>query len=368
MKIALLSSAAVIHTRRWAAALAERGHQVDLISIQSSDELLPEGVRLHRLPVPAPAGYFANVMRLRKLLKQISPDVLNAHYASGYGLLGRLAGFHPWVLSVWGSDVYHFPDQSKWKRRLVEKNLLAADWVCSTSEAMAARVGEIASNIERLSVIAFGVDSGRFAPADDEDRREIIIGTVKTLRPVYGIDLLIRGFAACREKLATADRDAAARLRLRIVGGGWQRRDLEKLAGQLGVGGVTTFAGPVGHADVPAELRKLDIYVAASRGESFGVAVIEASSCGLPVVVTRVQGLPEVVVDGKTGLIVPAEDVPAIAEALRRLVLQPELRRRMGKAGRGFVRERYEFAGNVSQMIEVYEQVSSHSKTLSRAA
>jgi glycosyltransferase involved in cell wall biosynthesis len=257
---------------------------------------------------------------------------------------------------------------------LVEKNLEGADWVCSTSEAMAARTREIAPNLKRLSVIAFGVDSRRFASVDglssaaDDGRREIVIGTVKTLRPVYGIDLLIRGFAACREKLAAEDRDTAARLRLRIVGGGWQRRDLERLAGQLGVADVTTFAGPVGHADVPKELRKLDIYVAASRAESFGVAVVEASSCGLPVVVSRVQGLPEVVVDGKTGFIVPPENVPAIAEALLLLVRQPGLRRRMGEAGRRFVRERYEFADNVSQMIEVYEQVALGSQTLSRAA
>lgn len=358
MKIALLSSAAVVHTRRWAEALAERGHRVDLISLHPAGEPLPPAVNLHRLPSRAPWGYVAARPALKRLLTRLQPDVLHAHYASGYGLLSRLARFSPWVLSVWGSDVYHFPDQASWKRRLVQRNLHSADWVCSTSEAMAQRTRELAPRIQRLSVIAFGVDSHLFHPSSDGvTRPEITIGTVKTLRPVYGIDLLIRGFAACRSDLARTHPEIAGRLRLRIVGGGWQQKALERLADALGVREVTCFVGPVNHAQTPEELRKLDIFVAASRAESFGVAVVEASACGLPVVVTRVGGLPEVVAEDQTGLIAPPEDPLALAGAMRRLVLDDALRRRLGEAGRRRVLERYRFADNVNQMIEVYERV-----------
>jgi glycosyltransferase involved in cell wall biosynthesis len=337
--------------------------------MQPASEPIPEGVRLHRLPCPAPAGYLFNALPLRRMLARIAPDILHAHYASGYGLLGRLAGFHPYVLSVWGSDVYHFPDQALWKRKLVAKNLRAADWVCSTSHAMAARTREIASGIAQLSVIPFGVDTQFFVPPrESSPSQEITIGTVKTLRPVYGIDLLIRGFAACRERLARTDPPTAQRLRLRIVGGGWQRGALEKLARQLGIEQATAFIGPVPHSEAPAELRKLDIYVAASRAESFGVAVVEASACGLPVVVTRVGGLPEVVEDARTGLIVPPEDPSAIARALLQLIEQPALARRFGDEGRRFVAQRYEFADNVSEMIEVYRRLASPSQFSYRAA
>ena len=118
------------------------------------------------------------------------------------------------------------------------------------------------------------------------------------MRPVYGIDLLIRGFAACRESLGRDARETANQLRLRIVGGGWQRPELERLAQTIGTGRRGDFTGPTPHESVPNEVAGAGHYVAASRAESFGVAVIEAAACGLPVVVSRIGGLPEVVADG----------------------------------------------------------------------
>ena len=98
---------------------------------------------------------------------------------------------------------------------------------------------------------------------------------------------------------------------------------------------MAKIAGPVPHEKVPDILGQLDIYVAASRWESFGVAVLEAAACGLPVVVSDVGGLPEVVEHGITGFVVRREDPGSVADALIRLVSSGELRRRMGDAARG---------------------------------
>jgi len=103
----------------------------------------------------------------------------------------------------------------------------------------------------------------------------------------------------------------------------------------------------------------MDIYVAVSvsESESFGVAIIEASACGLPVIVSDVGGLPEVVVANKTGLIVRREDVSGTAEAIIKLVRDRDLREQMGLNGRLHVQENYEWSKNVSQMEEVYAKV-----------
>lgn len=141
-------------------------------------------------------------------------------------------------------------------------------------------------------------------------------------------------------------------LRLCIVGDGPDRAALQALAQLLQLQQRVDFAGAVPHDAVPAALRRLDIYAAPSRldSESFGVAVVEASACGLPVVVSDAGGLPEVVVEGQTGLVVPRENVPALAEALRRLVLDTGLRERLGVAGRAHVQATYEWGHCVDLM------------------
>jgi glycosyltransferase involved in cell wall biosynthesis len=356
-RVALLADGASIHVIRWANALALRGHEVHVISHRHDARQLDASVGRHVLGWKPPLGYFVNAGALRRVLADLRPDLLNTHFASGYGTLGRTSGFHPNVLSVWGSDVYEFPERSPLHRALLRANLRRADWVCSTSHDMADRIRGVAP-VERLSVVAFGIDVDRFAPqpSSEPDRSDgdVVVGTVKTLRTTYGIDLLVRAFASTRERVAAERPDLAERLRLVVVGGGPEEANLRRLAEALGVADRTTFVGPVPHGEVPTYLRSLDVYVALSRRESFGVAVLEASAVGVPVVVADVGGLPEVVLDGTTGFVVAAEDPLAAAEAIRRLVLDRAARERMGAAGRRHVAERYDWSQSVVALEEVY--------------
>ena len=150
-------------------------------------------------------------------------------------------------------------------------------------------------------MVPFGVETDRFAPSTSSDLTgKIVIGTVKTLLPTYGIDVLLRGFAACRERLAAS----IGMWRKRVATQDCRRWPAAQNSSDwqaLKIADVTEFAGPVSHDKVPEELNKLDVYVAMSRSESFGVAVIEASACERPVVVSDTGGLPEVVQHGETG-------------------------------------------------------------------
>ena len=109
LKIALLAGISSIHTTRWANALAERGYDIHLLTQHRGGDVVSANVKLHYLPFQGNKGYFLNVPFLRVLLRKLKPDLLHTHYASGYGTLGRLSGFHPYLLSVWGSEVCDFP-------------------------------------------------------------------------------------------------------------------------------------------------------------------------------------------------------------------------------------------------------------------
>lgn len=359
MKVVFLGPAGSIHTQRWVEALDRRGLRVVLATQHDSGEWqAPPGVQVCRLPHSGNGGYFANAPALRRLLAVEKPDLVNAHYASGYGTTAALARFEPTLLSVWGSDVFEFPHQSWLKGALVRWNLRSADAVASTSEAMAHAVGDLVPALRgRIHLTPFGVDIRRFDRRARQDNGNVTIGTVKSLADCYGIDLLIRAYARLKADPDIARANLQDKLRLLIVGGGPQREELEALVRQLGVQDTSHFVGRVPHDDVPEWLGRLDIYAAPSRSESFGVAVIEASACGVPVVVSDVGGLPEVVSAGRTGLVVERENVAALADAFKQLVLDPARRQAMGDAGRTFVVERYEWALCVDRMIRCYEAV-----------
>lgn len=362
MKIALLGSAACIHSVRWANAFADRELGVHLISAHKPTLPLHRSVQLHTLPYRPPWGYLLNRGSLTRLLDIIQPDVINTHYASGYGTLGTLAGKRPHVLSVWGSDVFDFPMKSPLHRRLIAKNLESADAVGSTSHVMAEQCRRLSDKIRRVEVTPFGVDMQRFCPqaTPQQYAEQFTIGIVKKLHRKYGVDTLIEGFAVAHKRLTSSNRPLARRLRLRIVGDGPQRSELVDLADRLGVRQVCDFVPAVAHEQVPTELAKLDIYAAISRldSESFGVAVVEALACGKAAIVSDAGGLPEVIRAGETGLVVPRENPSALADSLVELIESPERRAELARAGRQDVVQRYSWEDNVTHMIGFLSDVA----------
>ena len=144
-------------------------------------------------------------------------------------------------------------------------------------------------------------------------------------------------------------------LSLVIGGEGDDRVYFEDLANKLQIANRVKFLGKIEHSDVPKVLSDFDIFAALSNSESFGVSVIEASACGLPVVVTNVGGLPEVVENRVTGLVVPAKDAQAAAAAFEELIVDSQLREHMGLQGRNRIERLYDWKMNVAEMVLQYE-------------
>ncbi len=360
MKLLLLGAANSIHLQRWANALAAAGVDVHLAS---QHRPLPTGwhpaVRQHALAVAGGKGYLINARALRGLMQRLGADLLHAHYASGYGVLATLSACRPRLVSAWGSDVFEFPDRSPLHRALLRWVLRRADALACTSQALRQRVLMLmGAQPHSVTVTPFGVDPMPASTLPMAARDGLCVGTVKGLAPVYGVDLLIRAFAQLLQSRAEGGAAGQrAPLRLRLVGDGPQRAELQGLADGLGVAAQVDFVGAVAHARVPDELRRFDVFVAASRQESFGVAVLEASAAGVPVVATRVGGLPEVVDPGITGLLVPPDDVPALAQAIAQLLDDADLRQRMGEAGRRWVAAHYAWADSVQTMLALYQRL-----------
>lgn len=355
-KLALLANAASSHTQKWAVHLARRGWEIKVFSFLPSE--IP-GVEVVLIPkvIGGKADAILRSQWVRKRLKAWQPTLVHAHYATSFGLLGALSGQHPYLISAWGSDIFSFPKSSFLNRNLLKWILSRADQLCSTSHIMAQEMMHYIPANQALEIIPFGVDVERFSPRSELEsglespsKKQVTYGVAKYLYEIYGLDLLLRAFAIVSER-------HPGQVRLRLAGEGPEQGKLQRLASELQIEGELDWVGSLKNDQVADFYRSLDIVVIPSRQESFGVTAVEGAACGLPVIASRVGGLPEVVVERETGLLVPAEDVAALAEAMERLLLAPEERKRLGVAGRAFVLERYDWEKNVTQMERVYARL-----------
>jgi glycosyltransferase involved in cell wall biosynthesis len=357
MRVLMLADAGSAHTLKWVRSLSEKGCSIQLVSLYSAvepgiAELVKNGdIALH-LGEADYAGSFVSssflrrVGLVRKLIKRWKPDVVHAHYASSYGLLGALSGHPRLAVSVWGSDVFDFPHRNRVFAAVLRFNLRRAQAIFSTSKAMASELQGYTK--KPIVVIPFGVDVLDF----DRGVREkpgvpFVFGTVKTLSPVYGIDLLIRAFAQVR------DRVGGDRVRLAICGKGPQQAELTALVDELGLSHQVQFLGPVSHREVPRVLSNMDVFCALSRQESFGVAVVEAMASRLPVVVSDAPGPKEIVAQGVEGVVVPRDDVDAAAEAMISL-MNDAVWREMSSRAHAKVVSHYHWPNQVDEQIRQY--------------
>ena len=353
VRVLIVSAALSIHTVRWVNGLVKRGHEVHLASVHPvGRHSIDSRVRIHLAPHGGKAKYVVNAGWLRSVAAGVQPDIVNVHYATGYGLLARFAHIDaPMLLSVWGSDVYDSPRANPLMRHMVRSNLISATRIASTSHCMARVTRDLVN--KPISITPFGVDTEILTPFDK--RRDanggdgvVRIGTIKALHSKYGIGELIRAFSRVHDERPNTV--------LRIWGGGPDENPLKVLARRLVPDGSVEFRGAIDHSEVRDALGSLDIFAALSTldSESFGVAIIEAGACGLPAVVSDADGPAEVVEDGVTGLIVPRGDVIASATALMQLVDDVELRLRMGGAGRDHVVEMYSWEHSLDLMEQAY--------------
>lgn len=368
MKIFILSDINSIHTKRWVKSLAERGIDIFLFGLHrdlGNEYALYQNVRVYgcfekcKDSLFSKVGYLFVLRRLKQKIKEFKPDLIHAHYASSYALLGALVKTSiPYIVSVWGSDVYDFPNIAPFGKQIIKYNLRKADYILSTSHVMAKETKKYTD--KPISITPFGVDTELFRPMNVPTSEEFVIGNVKTLRPKYGIDVLIRATDIVIKN------NPEKKIRLEIYGEGPQKEELLRLTESLNIADKVRFKGFVQNEKLPEVYNSISVSVSVSvfDSESFGVVAVEAMACECPVITSDADGFTEVVKAGETGFIVPKRDVEATANAIQQFINQPGLREKIGKKGRERVLELYDWKKNVDTMVEIYNNVlneySSH--------
>jgi glycosyltransferase involved in cell wall biosynthesis len=293
------------------------------------------------------------VPRIRRALRELGPDVVHTHQ------VGALLYAGPAARRL-GVPVVHTEHGKHYAGRLRMR------LVGRLAARSARRVFAVSADILRelracrlapprkLGCVPNGVEVTRFDTGDSpgDARREFglppgvpVVGTVGRLAAVKRQDVLLRGFARLRHPAA----------RLLIVGDGPAREELVSLAAALGITERVVFAG---YRDRPERaLAAMDVFALTSDSEGMPLAILEAWAANKPVVTSRVGGVPELVTDGRTGLLFPAGDDTALAECLNGLLDEPAFAAALGAAGRALVRERFDTRVMAAAYLRHYREL-----------
>ena len=328
-------------------ALADLGHEVYAASVPGSPlwtklSFLPEGSTF----ALSRRNYVKNLIGLAGFVRAHDIEIIHAHAARDYHLAALAV-----KLASRGSLV--LTRHALFPLRSINRPLLRnAGRVIAVSQAVAEslrRNGVIESS--KITVIHNGIDIDRFEQSNAGDS-PIEVGTVGHLAPIKGQDIFVRAAA-----LISARRPD---VQFVIVGEDKSpqmsyRRSLESLVAELGLSDVVSVTG--WRDDMPALLSSLTLFVSAARSEPFGLAIVEAMAAGLPVVATASEGAMEIIEDGLSGKLVPADNPEALAQAINDLLDDPLERTRLGRNARLAARERFSLQRMARATEQVYREV-----------
>jgi glycosyltransferase involved in cell wall biosynthesis len=318
------------------------------------------GRALRERPVLATAKHFDEAIRLAWHARR--DDLRHVHAAFAHSpaavarLLNLLTGI-PYSFSAHAKDLYLSEPDS------IARRVAGAEFVLVCSDAAAGDLRRMAGpNAARVRLAPHGVDTARFRPAAGHRSQEWMAGdAAEAPLRLLAVGRLVekKGYPVLIDALPRA-RAAGHSIELDIVGGGPLLAELRSQAASLGLADAVSFHGATTHEEVAAAYGRADVFVQASvvlaDGDRDGTpnSLLEAMASGLPVVATRVGGIPEVVVHGHSGLLAHPGDPDAFGDLIARLASDPDLRHRLGRQGRGRAVERYDRATMIRSIAPLF--------------
>lgn len=344
------------------------GHSVSIAYLQGKGELVGSlcAHGIYCIPLHGSSRYFFRILRssikLRSHILAIGPDVVHAHMPP--------AEITSWlsILSIRKKVRYVISkhlDGSFFHGSIRRKESFAGAIVASLVMLRASRIIAISQSvsqylfssyfflpISKVAIIYYGIDSMRFAMqsadstvGEQNESSLISIGTAARLVPQKNIDILLKAFAKLHHS-------PNLNIRLVIAGDGPLKNELQDLSCSLGIQSSVLWLGQV--AEIEAFMQSLDIFVLASRYEGLGLVLLEAMSSALPVVASNISAIPEIVVDGQTGLLCDVGMDRQFSEAIEFLATMPSIRRNMGLKGLERVNSCFSLRTMVEKTMSAY--------------
>ncbi len=364
------------HDDRFLKALAQSGHATYWLRLEnrgrkSESPPLPAGItavewRGGRKPVRMIDSLLL-VSDLRRVIREIKPDLIHAGPVHSTAFLSAAAGFRPLVTMSWGSDLLYEAERSPLVRMAARYTLRRTTVFTCDCRAVQEKAVELGFPPDRCVLFPWGVDLERFSNGVYADIREwlgwqdkFILLSMRSWEPIYGVDVLARGFARAARSIPD--------LRLLILGGGSQERRLYQIFSKNHVLDRVQFAGQVRNDELPDYYRTADLYVSASHSDGSSVSLMEALASGLPVIVSDIPGNREWVTPGEQGWLFPDGNDKALADAIHQAYEQRSQLPGLGAAARRLAEQRADWRRNSQKLLEAYQLALDLSASSQREA
>lgn len=355
MKICYISTKSV-HTRRWVEYFAKKGHEVHLITPEYNNIA---GVKIHEVnPKASKLSPLFKAIMIRNLVKKIKPDILHAHQVVPFGLYGTLSGFHPFMVSAWGSDIATFPEKSKIHRFLVRYVLRRADLVHVQDPLSKKRVKELGADENKIKSIPWGVDLTKFSPdKKSEEWREklqrmpgpVIIIIIRDVEKRF-VDTLVNAIDTVAKRISDVNF---------VIVKSDELKNRKKPDNNL------KFLDWIHYSELPFYLANSDLFVDPyyperpdEIGHTYGMALLEAMACGVP---TLVAERPTVLMlHGKDkwyfGYTSKGDDAEEFAEKITKLISDKNEQERITEQNKAIIDKKFSWHENMGQIDTVYRK------------
>lgn len=352
------------HDQRFLTALAASKHEIFVLRLESVQPHTPAGVT--ELTWQGAGEHFRLIdlprlaLNLKKILREVRPDVIHAGPIQDVAFLVAVIGFKPLLSMSWGFDMMKDADQS-WLTRCITKftlnhtQILAAD-----CQAVAEKAVSYGFERERMVLFPWGVDLSHFSPEDASRPGKVwcatqgwqssfVVLSLRAWEPNYGVDDLVKAFVLAAQQ--------ESRLRLILLGTGSQRAMILRILEEGQVQDRVYFGGRVGFEDLLTFYGAADLYISSSHVDGSSVSLLEALACGLPALVSDIPGNMEWVTSEENGWLYPDGDHEALAKGVIRACNSNDLSR-MAFAARQTALIKANWHENAKILIEAYSRLA----------
>lgn len=360
MKILYIADSTSVHTQRWLEYFLEAGHDINIITIGKKTEKIKGVKHLANFE----QFYYGSISCLkiicqtRKIIRDLKPQILHAHFVEQYGWLAALSGFHPFFLTAWGTDILHLPyvSRSKIGRRLTQYALRKADTLTAISTHLKQEMVKLGAEPNYIYVVFCGVDTKKFHPGVDVTNLRKALA-INNFQPVvlsnrnqvalYNNDIVIKSMA----KVLKVTPNAV--LILQNAGGGLEN-ELKQLVRENGIENSVRFLPQMDYEEMPAIYGLSDIFVSVPSWDAGPVSLKEAMASGAVPIISEIPGPMEWVKNDINGKVVPVKNVGTLANAIIDLLNNENKRREYSRENRKLIKKKGEHMNLMKKIESLY--------------
>lgn len=368
LRLCFISNPNLIHTRRWVSWFHQHGHQVYLLADVPLKEPWAEVpvVDLSKLFYVRFVRFVYWSLWIKRFLKRWRPDVLHAHRINSAGWMAAASGFHPYVVTPWGLDIFTQPEGTLVAGLLARFVLTNADLVTTLSNTMSEQAERLGAKTDHICTVQFGVELDIFKPEPDNgtelvelrkslaipDHAKVVLSP-RAITPLYNIDIILKSIPIILQHVPEATfvfLDYNTDLEY--------KKQLVLVIHDLSIEAAVRWLPPTRSRTEMAKLYRLsDVVVSVPSTDGTPVSVLEAMASGKPVISTDLPPLREFITNRENGLLVPVRQTSQVADSIIELLQQPAQAAEFGRKAHQVVVEKANSEVEMQRMEAIYYQL-----------